>query len=217
MMGHNVFTQARRSLGYVVTKRLSDVVFSIIVVVMLSIPVLVISLIIFLESPGNPLYVQERVGKGGKTIKIFKLRSMVADADNVEKYFSPEQLEAWQRERKVDFDPRITRVGGFIRKASLDELPQFVNVLIGDMSVIGPRTITRDELEQWYTDAERDVLLSVPQGITGWWQVQKRNDATFESGERQKLELHYATHADLRMDWDVFFATFGAILGGAGK
>lgn len=128
---------------------------------MLVIPVAIVCAFICLESPGNPLYTQERVGKGGKTIKILKLRSMVADAGNVQKYLSPEQLHQWEVERKVDDDPRITKVGQFIRKCSIDEMPQFLNVLNGDLSVIGPRPITKDELEQHFSDEEKAELLSV--------------------------------------------------------
>lgn len=129
------------TLGYRFIKRLFDLVFSLLMSVLLLIPVAVVCALISLESPGSPMYTQERVGKGGKTIKIFKLRSMVADANDVRKYLSPEQLHQWEVERKVDDDPRITRVGQFIRKCSIDEMPQFLNVLNGDLSVIGPRPI----------------------------------------------------------------------------
>lgn len=181
--------------------------------VVLVIPVSIVCAFICIESPGNPLYAQERVGKGGKTIKILKLRSMVADAGNVQKYLSPEQLHQWEVERKVDDDPRITKVGQFIRKCSIDEMPQFLNVLNGDLSVIGPRPITRDELEQHFSDEEKAELLSVQPGITGLWQATDRNAATFESGLRQKIELHYVRSRCFRMDWKCFTGTFGAMFG----
>ena len=123
------------TLGYRFVKRLFDLVFSLLMSVLLLIPIAVVCALISLESPGSPMYAQERVGKGGKTIRIFKLRSMVADAGNVQKYLSPEQLHQWEVERKVDDDPRITKVGLFIRKCSIDEMPQFLNVLNGDLSV----------------------------------------------------------------------------------
>ncbi len=181
--------------------------------VLLVIPVSIVCAFICFESPGNPLYAQERVGKGGKTIKILKLRSMVADAGNVQKYLSPEQLHQWEVERKVDDDPRITNVGHFIRKCSIDEMPQFLNVLNGDLSVIGPRPITRDELDQHFSDDEKSELLSVQPGITGLWQATDRNAATFESGLRQKIELHYVRNRCFRMDWKCFTGTFGAMFG----
>ena len=205
--------QPSGTLTYRFLKRLFDLVFSLCVSVVLVIPVAIVCAFICLESPGNPLYAQERVGKGGKTIKIRKLRSMVADAGNVQKYLSSEQLHQWEVERKVDDDPRITKVGQFIRKCSIDEVPQFLNVLNGDLSVIGPRPITRDELEQHFSDEEKAELLSVQPGITGLWQATDRNAATFESGLRQKIELHYVRNRCFRMDWRCFTGTFGAMFG----
>lgn len=205
--------QPSGTLSYRFLKRLFDLVFSLCVSVLLVIPVAIVCAFICLESPGNPLYAQERVGKGGKTIKIRKLRSMVADADNVQKYLSSEHLHQWEVERKVDDDPRITKVGQFIRKCSIDEVPQFLNVLNGDLSVIGPRPITRDELEQHFSDEEKAELLSVQPGITGLWQATDRNAATFESGLRQKIELHYVHNRCFRMDWRCFTGTFGAMFG----
>ena len=200
--------QPSGTLSYRFLKRLFDLVFSLCVSVLLVIQVAIVCAFICLESPGNPLYAQERVGKGGKTIKIRKLRSMVADAGNVQKYLSSEQLHQWEVERKVDDDPRITKVGQFIRKCSIDEVPQFLNVLNGDLSVIGPRPITRVELDQ-----EKAELLSVQPGITGLWQATDRNAATFESGLRQKIELHYVHNRCFRMDWRCFTGTFGAMFG----
>lgn len=127
--------QPSGTLAYRFLKRLFDLVFSLCVSVVLFIPVAVVCVLIRLESSGSPVYAQKRVGKGGKTIKIFKLRSMVADAGNVQKYLSSEQLHQWEVERKVDDDPRITKVGQFIRKCSIDEMPQFLNVLNGDLSL----------------------------------------------------------------------------------
>lgn len=201
------------TLAYRFLKRLFDFVFSLCVSVVLFIPIVVVCAFICLESSGSPVYSQERLGKGGKTIKILKLRSMVADADNVQKYLSPEQLHQWEVERKVDDDPRITKVGQLIRKCSIDETPQFLNVLNGDLSVIGPRPITRDELEQHFSDEEKAELLSVQPGITGLWQATDRNAATFESGLRQKIELHYVRDRCFRMDWKCFTGTFGAMFG----
>lgn len=201
------------TLGYRFVKRLFDLVFSLLMSVLLLIPIAIVCALICLESPGNPLFAQNRIGKGGKTIKILKLRSMVADAGNVQKYLSPEQLHQWEVERKVDNDPRITKVGQFIRKCSIDEMPQFLNVLNGDLSVIGPRPITKDELEQHFSDEEKTELLSVQPGITGLWQATDRNAATFESGLRQKIELRYVRNRCFRMDWKCFTGTFGAMFG----
>ena len=120
-------------LGYHFVKRALDIVFSACATIVGLIPVALLCLVIRLESPGSPIYLQERVGYRGKPLRILKLRTMVADSDDVEKHLSPEQLTQWERERKVDDDPRVTRVGRFLRKTSLDELPQFLNVLAGQI------------------------------------------------------------------------------------
>ena len=120
-------------LGYHFVKRAFDIVFSACATIVGLIPVALLCLVIRLESPGSPIYLQERIGYRGQPLRIFKLRTMVADSDDVEKHLSPEQLTQWERERKVDDDPRVTRVGRFLRKTSLDELPQFLNVLAGQI------------------------------------------------------------------------------------
>lgn len=201
----------RRPLGYRVAKRAFDIAFSAFVVAVGFVPCALLSVAIAADTKGSPIYSQERVGRLGRPFRIYKFRSMVADADDVEKYLDAEQIEEWHRERKVTDDPRITRLGNILRKTSLDELPQFVNVLKGDMGIIGPRAITYEELCNYGEAAA--VLLSVPQGVTGAWQAGARNGATFESGERQRIELEYARNASIREDLRVFFATFGAMFG----
>ena len=207
-------SQISSRLGYRFVKRVFDIVFSLCVVVLGFLPVLLLCLIIRLESPGSPIYRQERVGYRGRPLRIFKLRTMVVDSDDVEKHLSPEQLEQWVRERKVEGDPRITRVGALLRKTSLDELPQFLNVLVGQMSVVGPRPVVADELAAY--GADEDAFLSMKPGITGWWQVQARNDATYKDGSRQELELYYVRNASLGLDARVFFETFKAMFGRTG-
>lgn len=200
-----------KPLPYRVVKRLFDVVFSLCVIAVGLIPGLILSVFVAVDTKGSPIYSQERVGRGGRPFRIYKFRTMVADSDDVEKYLSEGQLEQWRRERKVDDDPRVTPLGRVLRKTSVDELPQFVNVLLNQISVIGPRVITFEELEHF--GDEKDLLLSVPPGVTGWWQVVARNDATFESGERQRLELEYAVNAGFVMDLKVFFKTFSVMFG----
>ena len=202
-------------LGYRIVKRTFDIVFSGAVIAVLAIPSAAVCIAIYVQSPGNPFYVDKRVGRFGRPLGVLKFRSMVTDAGNVEKYFTPEQLETWHRERKVENDPRITAIGNFLRKTSLDELPQFLNVFVGQMSVIGPRPITEEELENFGPD--KDLYLSVLPGITGWWQVNARNNADFLSGERQRLELEYVTGRSLAKDLQVFLGTFGAMAKKTGK
>lgn len=196
-------------------KRLIDIVVSLLVVVVAFIPGLVLAVVIALQSKGAPFYSQERLGLGGKHFKLLKFRSMVADANDVEKYFTPEQLREWQTERKVDNDPRVTGIGRILRKTSLGEFPQFINVLKGDMSIVGPRPIVDEEIVH-YGDRASEFLSCKP-GITGWWQVEARNDADYASGRRQSLELYYVRHASATLDWNIFKRTFGAVFHGTGK
>ena len=201
-------------VDYRFIKRTFDVVFSGVVCLVGLIPSAIVCAAIAADSPGSPIFRQERVGQGGKIIGIYKFRTMVADAhEHPERYMTPEQLAQWEREQKVDDDPRITRIGRVLRNTSLDEIPQFLNVLLGDLSVIGPRPVTQAETLE-FGDA-RDEFLSVKPGITGWWQVTERNDATWENGRRQELELYYVRHASLALDLRVFAKTFKAL--GRGK
>ena len=202
----------RRGISF--CKALFDIVFSAVVCAVLALPVAVLCVFVVIDSPGAPFFRQERIGLNGKKIRIWKIRSMVTDAHtNPQRYMTPEQLEQWEREQKVDDDPRITRIGRFLRNTSLDELPQFLNVLTGDLSVIGPRPVTIEETYEFGN--ARDEFLSVKPGITGWWQVTERNNATWENGDRQMLELFYVSHASFALDFRIFVRTFKAM--GSGR
>ena len=201
---------AKGGAVYFFVKRAFDILFSLLVCVVLAIPVAIICLAIVIDSPGKPFFRQERVGRYGRKIKIIKLRTMVPDAHtNPERYMTPEQLATWQREQKVENDPRLTRMGKWLRRLSLDELPQFINVLVGDLSVIGPRPVT--EAETYEFGSARDEFLSCKPGITGWWQVVSRNNATWEDGGRQLLELFYVRHQSFALDLRIFARTFSAM------
>lgn len=196
--------------GYRLCKRLFDIVFSLIVIAVLFIPVSILCVCIMIDSPGQPFFRQERIGRNGKCIYIWKLRTMEVDAHaNPEKYLDEDQLAQWEREQKVEDDPRITRMGHFLRRTSLDELPQFINVLTGELSVIGPRPVTLEETYEFGN--ARDEFLSCKPGITGWWQVTERNEATWANGNRQMLELFYVRHASFGLDARVFIRTFKAM------
>lgn len=207
---------SRNKTAYRIVKRSFDVCFSLGVLAAFAIPGTLLGAAITLESPGGPMFRQKRIGKDGREIRIFKFRSMYSDAhEHPEKYLNEAQMAQWMREQKVDNDPRVTRLGRFIRKTSVDEIPQFINVLMGDMSVIGPRPVTLAETYEFGVD--RDEVLSVRPGITGWWQVTDRNEATWENGRRQELELEYVRNQSISMDLKVFFGTFGAMFGGTGR
>lgn len=206
---------SRNRLLFRFAKRTFDIAFSLLVVLLLSIPLFLFCLLIRFESKGSPLYRQRRVGREGNPLDIFKLRTMVEDSDDVDKYLNADQLDQWRRERKVNDDPRITRIGRFLRKTSLDELPQFLNVLAGSMSIVGPRPVVEEELGAYGNDVAE--FLSMRPGITGWWQVSARNDATYSDGSRQELELYYVRNATLALDVRVFLKTFAAVFGKTGK
>jgi len=156
-----------KSIGYRFVKRAFDIAFSTCVITVGLVPGLVLSAFIVADTKGSPIYLSTRCGRHGKKFRILKFRSMVADADDLEKHFTPEQLDQWHREHKVDDDPRITRLGAFLRSSSVDEFPQFVNVFLGQMSTIGSRAVTEEEAE-YYGEA-RDIILSMRPGIA--WDI----------------------------------------------
>ena len=196
-------------------KRTCDLLLSVLFSLLLLPVFIVFSLIIFFTDFHSPIYTQTRVGKNGKPFKLIKFRTMKHDAEDFEKYFDEEQMRLYHSEYKLEDDPRITAIGKFLRRFSIDELPQFFNVIAGQMSLIGPRPLT--DKETYFFGENRDLLLSVRPGITGLWQVSGRNELTYESGDRQRCELTYVENFGLRMDMKVFFKTFGAIFSGGGK
>ena len=187
-----------RSSAYRFVKRAFDIVFSLAAICVGAIPCLLLALCVACDTRSTPLYKQERIGQYGRPFHIVKFRTMVADSDDLERYFCEERLADWRREGKVDNDPRITKLGAVLRKTSIDELPQFLNVLLGQLSIVGPRAITRSELENYGSESVK--LLSVPQGITGRWQCGARNDAVFSDGSRQAIELSYVKDASVAVD-----------------
>lgn len=197
---------------YAIFKRCFDFFSSLMVILILLPLFLVLAFLVACSSRGRIIYRDKRVGKKGKTIRVYKFRTMVYDAEtNVEKYLTPEQLQQWQRERKLENDPRITKIGRFLRKTSLDELPQLFNILFGSLSVVGPRPICERELDN-FSDDERVKLLSVKPGLTGCWQVYGRKSATYENGERQKLELSYLSKRGFFYDLKLIFLTIPVVL-----
>ncbi|MBE6533843.1 MAG: sugar transferase [Ruminococcaceae bacterium] len=199
---------------YAFFKRLIDIVFSILGILILLVPFLIISLIIIIDSPGaSPIFVQKRIGKGGKEFKFYKFRTMIPRAE--EKL--PEILAQNEMDGpvfKIKDDPRITRFGRIIRKTSIDEFPQLWNVLKGDMSFVGPRPPLSREVEQ-YTEEQR-IRIAIKPGITCYWQVQpKRNSLSFE--EWLALDIKYIEERSFLTDIKIFFKTFGAVFGLEGE
>lgn len=197
------------SKSYLIVKRIMDILISASSLIILSPLLLVIAIFIKLEDGGPIIYHRWCLGKNGK-YDMLKFRTMVTDADNLEKYLSSEQIKEYKKNVKLDHDPRITKVGKVIRKLSLDELLQLVSILRGDMSIVGPRPIV--ESESIYFGDRLSELLEAKPGLTGYWQVNGRSDCTYESGKRQELELYYVEHRSLLLDIKIFFNTFGVVI-----
>jgi lipopolysaccharide/colanic/teichoic acid biosynthesis glycosyltransferase len=195
---------------YEFVKRLFDLCLSLVAVIVLSPVLLVIALAIYLEDHGPVLYGAKRVGRYGKSIVVYKFRSMRLNADRLEDMLTPEELEEYHKNFKLEHDPRITRVGAFLRKTSLDELPQLFNIISGSLSLVGPRPVLQEETELYGKD--RDLLLSCKPGLTGLWQSRGRSNVTYEDGRRQALELQYVASRSMLLDVKILFWTVGAVL-----
>ena len=204
--------QERRSAGYqayLVFKRLFDIVISALSLIVLSPLMLVLMIVVIADDGGVPFYGDDRIGQYGRRIKVFKFRTMRRDAGDLEKLLTPEQIEKYHQEYKLENDPRITRIGSFLRRSSLDELPQLFNILGGSMSFVGPRPIVDSETRIYGSDVAR--LLSVKPGLTGYWQAYARNNATYESGERQQMEMYYVSHQSFWLDVKILFHTIFSV------
>ena len=188
-------------------KKIFDFVFSVIFMIFLLVPMAVITVLIKLDSRGSAVFSQQRVGKNGKIFSCLKFRTMYEDAeDNFSALLvkNPDINNEWSTYRKIKDDPRITRVGKFLRSTSLDELPQIFNVLKGEMSLIGPRPVTEDEINNYYKEAA-DICYSVLPGITGLWQVSGRNNTSY--GSRIALDSWYVRNWNLWLDIVILFKT----------
>ena len=188
-------------------KRFFDVVFSSLAMVFFLPLGLALCLMIKLSSPGPVFYVSRRVGKKGCPIFCWKFRTMAIDAEQKLGELlkeNPVLRQEWETYFKLKDDPRVSAVGKFLRKTSLDELPQFWNVLKGDLSVVGPRPVTEEEVQKYYGE-RAEKILSVRPGLTGIWQTSGRNLLTFE--ERTKLEESYVDHQSLALDLQIICKT----------
>ena len=212
--------KTNKKVLYKFTKRIIDIIGSIIGILILIPTTLIIYLArkVLKEDKGPLFYEQLRYGKNGKIFRLYKFRSMCIGADKKLKEYlenNDEAREEFEKTHKLQNDPRITKIGNFLRKSSLDELPQMINILKGDMpqliniingdlSIIGPRPVVADELEKY--GVNKDKFLSVRPGLTGYWQVNGRSNTTYE--ERMKMELYYVDNCSLWLDIKIFFKTF---------
>lgn len=198
----------KRQSPYRYIKRFMDVILATIALVVLSPIFLIIAIAIKIESKGPVFFKHTRIGKNGKIIKLYKFRSMVINAEELIKSFTPEQMKEYKENYKLTNDPRITKIGKFLRKTSLDELPQLLNIIKGDLSIIGPRPVVTDELKKYGANTEK--FLSVTPGLTGYWAANGRSCTTYE--QRMQMELYYIDNLSLKMDVKVFFKTIEAVI-----
>ena len=188
-------------------KRTFDIILSVIALIVLSPVFLIIAIFIKCDSRGPVFFKHHRIGKNGKPFGMYKFRSMVCDADKLFETLPDEMKQEFEESYKITNDPRITKVGKFLRETSLDELPQFLNVIKGELSLVGPCPIIEVELEKY--GENKDKFLSVIPGITGHWQANGRSAVTY--GQRMEMELYYVDKASFWLDIKILFQTVFAV------
>lgn len=193
---------------YEYIKRMIDIILSGIGMIVLSPIILIIAILIKAESKGPVFFAHKRVGKNGKELKLWKFRTMVPNAEELIKTFTPEQMKEYKENFKLENDPRITKIGKILRKISLDELPQLINIFKGELSIIGPRPVIGEELEKYGNNKEK--LLSVTPGLTGYWAANGRSNITYE--QRMAMELYYVDNISCKLDIKIFLKTIISVL-----
>lgn len=205
-----VFLPSRRLL-----KRSIDLLLTCILAIFVAPLAILIAIAIRIDSRGPVFYPQRRIGRGGREFSAWKFRSMMPDADARLAAFlreNPEMREEWARQHKLSKDPRITRIGSFLRSTSLDELPQLWNILRGEMSLVGPRPIVKAEIDRYGQSFE--TYTYVPSGLTGLWQVSGRSDTTY--AQRVQLDCFYVNNWSVWLDLCILFRTIGVVLSRSG-
>ena len=193
-----------RKKVYLAIKRLIDIIGSLIGIILLSPLYIIIAILIKFDSPGKVVFGHTRKGKGGKDIKVYKFRTMYSNASEIFESFTPEQKEEYYTNFKLDNDPRVTKLGGFLRKTSLDELPQLFNIVKGDMSIIGPRPALWNQ-EDLINEREKYSANDIRPGLTGWAQVNGRDE--LEIHVKAKYDGEYVDKISFLFDLKIFFKT----------
>jgi lipopolysaccharide/colanic/teichoic acid biosynthesis glycosyltransferase len=192
-------------------KRLFDIFFSLFIIIFFSPIYVLLMVLIAISSPGPIFYIQQRVGRNYRSFRCIKFRTMVSNADDLLATMMgncPQMREEFEDSFKLKHDPRITKIGKFLRLTSLDEFPQFWNVLRGDMSVVGPRPLVPEELSKY--GHRIDTVLKIKPGITGLWQVSGRNDIPYP--KRIQIDVYYATTHNWLLDLWIVFKTIGVVI-----
>ena len=208
LSGKKVVTTTRSEGGYLFLKRIIDFTASLIGIILLSPVFLIISIMIKFDSKGPIVFGHIRKGLHGKDIRVYKFRTMYENSKEIFDNFTEEQKKEFYINFKLDNDPRITKLGHFLRKTSLDELPQLFNILKGDMSIVGPRPIVEGEIERYGKYSKK--LFSVMPGLTGYWQANGRSDTTYE--ERVAMDMYYIDNRSTVLDIKIIFKTFISVI-----
>lgn len=193
---------------YSIIKKIMDLILSLIGLILLIPVFLILAILVKLDSKGPVFYAHTRKGKNRSDIKIYKFRTMYSNSDEIFESFSDEQKEEYYKNFKLDNDPRVTKVGDFLRRTSLDEIPQLINVLKGDLSLVGPRPIVEKEICKYGQYA--DKLFSVIPGITGYWQANGRSDTSYD--ERVKMDMYYIDNKSILLDIKIMFKTVISVI-----
>ena len=197
---------------YLFVKRVTDILGALIGLILLSPIFLIVAIAIKLDSKGPIIFGHTRKGLGGKDIKVYKFRTMYENSKEIFDNFTEEQKQEFYKNFKLDNDPRITKIGNFLRRSSIDELPQLINILNGSMSIVGPRPIVEKEIALYGEYAPK--LFSVVPGLTGYWQANGRSDTTYQ--ERIKMDMYYIDNRSLGLDLKIIFKTFSSVIKGEG-
>ena len=193
---------------YSIIKKIMDLILSLIGLILLIPVFLILAILVKLDSKGPVFYAHTRKGKNRSDIKIYKFRTMYSNSDEIFESFSDEQKEEYYKNFKLDNDPRVTKIGDFLRRTSLDEIPQLINVLKGDLSLVGPRPIVEKEICKYGQYA--DKLFSVIPGITGYWQSHGRSDTSYD--ERIEMDMYYIDNKSILLDIKIMFKTVISVI-----
>ena len=194
--------------NYFIIKRILDFIGALIGIILLIPVFLIVAILIKNDSKGPIVFGHIRKGLHGKNIRVYKFRTMYENSKEIFENFTEDQKKEFYINFKLDNDPRITKIGNFLRKTSLDELPQLFNILMGHMSIVGPRPIVEDEIERYGEYAEK--LFSVLPGLTGYWQANGRSDTTYN--ERIEMDMYYIDNRSLLLDFKIMFKTIISVI-----
>lgn len=205
---NNLEKEVKSMKKYIKFKDIIDKLLAIVLLILVFPICIIISILIKIDSKGPVIYKHKRVGKNEKTVYVYKFRTMVENAEELKEKFSEEQKREFEQKFKLNNDPRITKLGKKLRKLSLDEIPQLINVLKGELSIVGPRPITLEEVEKF--GEQKQLLLSIKPGIVGAWTANGRSNVEYE--ERIRLELDYIKNLSLKTDIIIIFKTIIAVI-----